>query len=270
MLAAQRRETILTYLERDGAVTVAGLARLLDVSEMTVRRDLEALEAQGQLNKVHGGATPAHGGRGREPGFTAKQVLAAGAKHAIARAAVAMVEPGSVVGLTGGTTTAIIAQHLRTMRGVTIVTNSIRVAEAFTDVSPSEIPVIVTGGSRTPSDALVGPIAMNSLTGLNLDVCFMGVHGMDEHAGFTSPNLLEAETNRAIADTARRLIVVADSTKWGEVGLARIARLDEATSIITDDDMPQSARQALGSHLEDVTYVRVEEQDSAPHGQPSE
>lgn len=259
LLAAQRRELILSHLERDGAVTVAGLARLLGVSEMTVRRDLDSLDAQGHLNKVHGGATSTHSGRSNEPGFAAKSVLAAPAKVAIARAAAALVEPGAAVGLTGGTTTFLVARELRALRGITIVTNSIRVAEAFADVSPSEIPVIVIGGSKTPSDALVGPMAVEAMRGLNLDYCFMGVHGMDEHSGFTSPNLLEAETNRAFAATARRFIVVTDSSKWGEVGLARITPLDEATGVITDDRMPASARQILSTHVDDVTYVKPEE-----------
>lgn len=259
MLAAQRRELILTHLERDGAVTVAGLAKLLDVSEMTVRRDLDALDAQGHLNKVHGGATTVHAGRSNEPGFAAKSGLAGPAKVAIAKAAAALVEPGAAVGLTGGTTNYLVARELSTMRGITIVTNSIRVAEAFADVPVSDVPVIVIGGSKTPSDALVGPIAVESMRGLNLDFCFMGVHGMDEHSGFTSPNLLEAETNRAFAATARRFIVVTDSSKWGEVGLARITPLEEATAVITDAGMPPAARQILSSHVDDVTYVQPEE-----------
>ena len=259
MLAAQRREVILTHLERDGAVTVAGLARLLDVSEMTVRRDLDALDAQGHLNKVHGGATSTRSGRGREVGFSVKAVLAAEQKRAIAKAAAALVEPGSAVGLSAGTTTFFIAQELAGMRDITIVTNGIRIAEAFAEASPSDVPVIVTGGTRTPSDALVGPIAISAMKDLNLDICFMGVHGMDEHAGFTSPNMLEAEANRAFAGTARQFIIVADSTKWGEVGLARITPLEEATTVITDDGMPEAARQALGSHVDNVIYAKPEE-----------
>lgn len=266
VLAAQRRDVIMTYLEREGAVTVAGLARLLDVSEMTVRRDLDALEAQGHLNKVHGGATPTRAGRSSEPGFTAKSVLAGPAKLAIAKAAAALVEPGSAVGLTAGTTTFLVAQQLKAVRGITIVTNSIRVAEVFADTSATDTPVIVTGGSRTPSDALVGPMAVEAMRTLNLDFCFMGVHGMDEHAGFTSPNLLEAETNRAFAETARRFIVVADSSKWGEVGLARITPLDEASAIITDTGMPDAARHTLSSMVYDTTYVTPEEYGDASNG----
>ncbi len=265
MLAAQRRERILELLAREGVVTVTGLAQVLDVSEMTVRRDLDALDADGALTKVHGGATASQSVRGREPGFLAKSTLASGAKLAIAKAAAALVQPGSAIGLTAGTTTHLVAQQLRSLRDITIVTNSIRVADVFVDVSPADIAVIVIGGTRTPSDALVGPMAVDNMRSLNLDICFMGVHGMDEQAGFTSPNILEAETNRAFAATARQFIVVSDSTKWGAVGLARITPLDEATTVITDTDMPDAARQVLGAHVEHVIYAKPEDGADAPH-----
>lgn len=259
MLAVQRRELILEHLNRDGAVTVAGLARILEVSEMTVRRDLDALDADGRLQKVHGGATPSRSGSGREPGFTAKSSLATPAKLAIARLAAELVEPGATVGLTAGTTTFQVARELRDRKGITIVTNSIRVAEAFHDVASSDLTVIVTGGSRTPSDALVGPMAVDAMRRLNLDICFMGVHGMDEHAGFTTPNVLEADTNRAFADSARQFVVVADSSKWGEVGLARIAPLDDASVVITDDALAKPDRQILTSRVDRVILAHAQE-----------
>lgn len=258
MLAVQRREVILTQLEREGSVTVSALARLLDVSEMTVRRDLDSLDAEGFLNKVHGGATSTRSVRGREVGFSEKAVLAERQKRAIAKAAARLVEPGAVIGLSAGTTTFLIAQELLSIRGITVITNGIRIADVFSDTSPDDIHVIVTGGSRTMSDALVGPLAITSLRDLNIDIFFMGVHGMDEQAGFTAPNLSEAETNRTIAGIARQFIVVADSSKWGEVGLARITPLDEATALITDTDMQDGARQVLSSQIGRIEYTEPE------------
>lgn len=263
MLAAQRRERILVALDRDGAVTVAGLAKALDVSEMTVRRDLDALHAGGQLHKVHGGATQSRAGSGREPGFSAKAALAGPAKMSIAREAARMVEPGATVGLTAGTTTVHVAQRLLGLKGITVVTNSIRVAEVFHDTATYEIPVIVTGGSRTPSDALVGPMAVSALRQLHLDICFMGVHGMDEHAGFTTPNLLEADTNRAFAENARQFVVVADSSKWGEIGLARITPLADASCVITDSGLAKPSRQILTSQVDRVIFTQADEDPHA-------
>ena len=124
--------------------------------------------------------------------------------------------------------------------------------------------MLLTGGLRTPSDALVGPMAIAALRSLHLDAVFMGVHGMDAAAGFSTPNLLEAETNRAMIASGRRLVVLADSTKWGVVGLSSMAALSEASAVITDTGLPQSARQALGDHIDDVLLVEPDEVDQRP------
>jgi len=112
---------------------------------------------------------------------------------------------------------------------------------------------------RTPSDALVGPVAIQSIRALHLDCVFMGVHGMDEVAGFTSPNLMEAETNRALMSTARRLIVLADHTKWGVVGLCAIAALDEASVLVTDGDLPDEGKSALSDRVAELVFAGADE-----------
>ena len=101
------------------------------------------------------------------------------------------------------------------------------------------------GVIRTPSDALVGPFAVAAIRTIHVDLLFMGVHGMDPHSGFTTPNLLEGETNRALVEAGRRLVVVADHTKWGVIGISSIARLDEADTVITDDAISSEARELL-------------------------
>src|SRR5439155_22339665 len=145
--------------------------------------------------------------------------------------------PGAAVGISAGTTTYAIARRLVGAAGLTVVTNSIRVAEVLGDARGSDPTVVLTGGVRTPSDALVGPLALSALQDIHLDLVFMGVHGMDLGAGFTSPNLLEAETNRALVAAARVLVVVADHTKWGVVGLSSFAPLERADVHITDTSL---------------------------------
>lgn len=246
MLAQQRRTVIRDELERSGGVRVSDLVRMLSVSDMTVRRDLDALARQGVLNKVHGGATLRGAGlTTHEPGFEAKSEFELAEKEAIGRRAAALVEPGTAIALSAGTTTYALARFLSDIPGLTVVTNSVRVADVLHAQSSIGNTVILTGGIRTPSDALVGPVAIDALRSLNVDVCFMGVHGMDQHTGFTTPNLMEAETNRVMAESARRLVVVADHTKWGTRGLSRIARLDEASVVVTDDGIDPEARECL-------------------------
>jgi DeoR/GlpR family transcriptional regulator of sugar metabolism len=227
---------------------VAELVRALGVSDMTVRRDLEALRARGLLEKVHGGATAVSGSALFEPGFAAKSALAQAEKAAIAEAAAALVEPGMAIGISAGTTTYALARRLGEIPGLTVVTNSIRVADALGETAPA-LTVVLTGGVRTPSDALVGPFAVAVLQTVHLDLVFMGVHGMEPRAGFTSPNLLEAEANRAMVAAARLLVVVADHTKWGVVGLSSFARLDEADILVTDTGLEPAARDALAAHV---------------------
>ncbi len=249
VLARQRQALILERIREDGAVRVADLVRELGVSDMTVRRDMEFLHARGLIEKVHGGATAVPGSALFEPGFAAKSALQQAEKEAIAEAAAALVQPGVAVGISAGTTTYAIARRLVDVPGLTIVTNSIRVADVLGDPRQAGQTVVLTGGVRTPSDALVGPFAVSVLQKVHLDLVFMGVHGMDVRAGFTSPNLLEAETNRAMVEAARLLVVVADHTKWGVVGLSSFARLDQADILITDSGLEPAPREELASHV---------------------
>lgn len=264
MLAAERQALILDEVQRRGAATVGELAGRFEVSEMTIRRDLDALVARGALDKVHGGATTRRGTGAPstdEPGFRAKQRRQQAEKEAIAKAAAALVEPGSAIGLSAGTTTWALARHLRQIPRLTVVTNSIRIADELHDDDRTDLAVVLTGGVRTPSDALVGPVAVSSLLQLHLDVVFLGVHGIDEAAGFTTPNLLEADTDRALVAAGRRLVVVADHTKWATVGISTIARLDEADVLVTDDALPDDARHTLAEHVGELVLARPDAQN---------
>ena len=131
---------------------------------------------------------------------------------------------------------------MATIPGLTVVTNSTAVADAIGSSDGAKQTVILTGGVRTPSAALVGPVADATIRSLHFDQLFLGVHGMDAVAGFTTPNLAEAETNRSLIERAQVVIVVADSSKWATVGLADFGPLSTADILITDDGLPDEAR----------------------------
>src|SRR3954465_7910728 len=249
MLARQRQAFILERVREDGAVRVADLVRELGVSDMTVRRDLEILDERGLLEKVHGGATSISGSAVFEPGFAAKSSLQQAEKAASADAAVGLAEPGMAVAVSAGTTTYALAQRLANVPGIPAVTNSIQVADVLPRAGRPDQTIILTGGVRTPSDALVGPFAVAALRTVHLDQVFMGVHGMDPPSGLPPPNVLEAETDRALVDAARRLVVLADHTKWGVIGISTIARLDQADAVVTDRGITAEAREQLGSRV---------------------
>lgn len=257
MLAQQRMNYILDAVRRSGAVRVADLAPVLKVSGMTVRRDLDALAQRGLVEKVHGGATAPQEWTLDEPGFEVKSSRQQAEKDAIARSAAQLVKPGSAIGLTAGTTTWTLARHIDDVADLTVVTNSMQVADVLQRRPRSDRTVVLTGGIRTPSDALVGPIAVGTLRSLHLDMVVLGVHGMHRAAGFTTPNLLEAETNRAFLAATPRLVVVADHTKWGVVGLSGIAELATADTLVTDDRMPDKSRRELSEAVGEIVFATV-------------
>ncbi|WP_370071924.1 DeoR/GlpR family DNA-binding transcription regulator [Streptacidiphilus sp. MAP5-3] len=261
LLAEQRRALILDEVRRRGGVRVNELTRKLNVSDMTVRRDLDALARQGMLEKVHGGAVPVLEASTHEPGFEAKSALELSAKEEIAEAAAGLVAPGSAVALSGGTTTFALAHRLVRIDGLTVVTNSVRVADVFEHAARTggaaaqPATVVLTGGVRTPSDALVGPIADRAIRSLHFDLLFLGCHGISLEAGLSTPNLAEAETNRSFVAAARRVVAVADHTKWGTVGLSTFATLAEVDTLVTDAGLPPEIRGVVAEQVREVVVA---------------
>ncbi|GGI03536.1 DeoR/GlpR family DNA-binding transcription regulator [Egicoccus halophilus] len=262
MLASARRSRILDAVRDHGSVRVADLAVQLDVSDMTIRRDLDALAEQGVVRKVHGGAVLA-GERAIELGFERKRRFAAAEKRAIARRAAQLVRPGTAVALSAGTTTWQLAQELAQIDGLTLVTNSTNVAMQLHRLGVPGQSIVLTGGVfRTPSDALTGPIADAALRGLNVDVLFLGAHGLDLHAGVTTPNLAEAQTNRTMIASAGQVVVVADHTKWGVVGLATFAPLRAVDVLVTDTGFPRVAREAVADQVGEILFAEPDALDA--------
>lgn len=279
MLATQRRHRILQELQASGTVRVADLAGVLGVSEMTVRRDIDTLDAEGQLLRVHGGATRTDTFSAIEPEFVSKSAQEAEAKRAIAAEALGLLRPDMTLLISGGTTTYEFARLLPRDLGLTVATNSIMVANALVPgpLSPGAgggIRTLVLGGQRTPSEALVGPVTMHAMENLHADLCFMGVHGIDPEAGITSPNLLEAEVNAAMIAASGALVVLADASKYGVVGLAGIAPLSSIGTLITDSGITargaghaaaEVLRQAVGDLRIAALPARSEQAQPSSH-----
>lgn len=257
MLARQRQEVILDEVRRTGAVQVSDLVQRLGVSDMTIRRDLDVLAGRGVVEKVYGGATSMIGRSTDEPGFEAKSVCQLDEKEAIAEHAARMVRPGTAIGISAGTTTWTLARYLDDVADLTVVTNSVRIADVLQQRGRADRTVILTGGVRTPSDALVGPVAVQALRSLHLDMVFLGVHGMATRAGFTTPNLDESETNRALAEAANRLVVLADHVKWSTVGISTIVGLDRADVLVTDDGLDTQAQRSLAEQVGELVVAEV-------------
>jgi DeoR/GlpR family transcriptional regulator of sugar metabolism len=258
VLAPERQHRILRELEVREAVRVVELAETLRVSEMTVRRDIEALDSRSLLRRIHGGATRLEKFSALEPGFDSNADKELDAKTAIAGAALALVQPGMTVSLSGGTTTYQLAHLLGTVSKLTVVTNSLKAAEAIqTQINSgsTDAKVIITGGERTPSEALVGPVATAAIRRLHVDLCFMGVHGIHPGHGLSTPNLIEAETNLALIESADQLAVLADHTKFNVVSLAGIAPLEAVRTLITDQRLPPGSARLYRQLVHDLVLA---------------
>ena len=239
MRQEDRLGLILQQLNEHSSVGVAGLARQLGVSEASVRRDLHLLEQQKLLTRTHGGAVASgvlyelpmryRGGQHYE----AKRAIAARAAELLGA------EVGSV-GLNGGSTTTEVARALMTRPGLRVVTNALNIAAEL--AVRANIELVVCGGSaRSESYELVGPLAELTLSNINLDVAVIGVDGVSVAAGLTTHHEVEAHTNRALVGAAERVVVVADSSKIGRRGFAKIAEVRTVHDIVTDSGADPAA-----------------------------
>jgi len=253
VLNEERRRAILEILNRDGRVLVADLAKHFRTSQVTIRKDLEALHAHGRVYRTHGGALPSRHDVLEDPTLLEKEKLHRREKVQIAAAAVRMVQEGQVVILDSGTTTTAIARSLRHFRNLTIITNAVNIAA---ELSGSTIEVILTGGTlRKNSFSLVGPIAEETLRRLSADILFLGVDGFDVHYGLSTPNLLEAKVNRAMMEVASLAVAVCDSSKFGRRSLSLIAPPSAVHRVITDHGIPKSDLNSLKKAGIEVTLV---------------
>ena len=267
MLIEERRRAIVEALRLDGRVLVPELAKRFRTSQVTIRKDLEALHATGAIHRTHGGALPAREGALEDPTLREKEKLHRAEKIQIAAAAAQMVEEGQVVILDSGTTTTAIARALRQHRNLTIVTNAVNIAAELTG---SSLDVILTGGTlRKNSFSLVGPIAEETLRRLNADILFLGVDGFDVHYGLSTPNLLEAKVNRTMMDVARIVVAVCDSSKFGRRSLSLISPPSVIHRIITDDLAPKNDIDHLRKTGIEIIQVHAVERRSAPDGRKS-
>jgi len=253
VLNEERRRTILETLNREGRVFVKDLSRQFHTSQVTIRKDLEALHEQNHLHRTHGGALPCREGALEDPTLREKEQFHRKEKVHIAAAAVRMVNEGQVVILDSGTTTSAIARGLRTFKKLTVVTNAVNIAA---ELAGTPIDVILTGGTlRKNSFSLVGPIAEETLRRLNADILFLGVDGFDVHHGLTTPNLLESKVNRVMAEVAKRTVVVCDSSKFGRRSLSLIMPTSAVQQVITDRSVAKSDLRALKKAGIEVTIV---------------
>lgn len=234
-LAAERAEKIVQILRERHVARVDELSRALGVSPATVRRDLEELDHQGQLRRVHGGAVLLEGSL-NERGFEDKAAQSEREKQRIAAAALEFVQPDASIFLDGGSTVLALARLVIALPRVTVVTNSLRVASMLAASGPR---TILTGGElRRISQTFVGTLSQPLIDQLHVDVAFMGTIGLSVAEGLTTTDPGEAQTKALVVSRARQVILLADSTKLGKVAFVKFASLEDVDTVVTDRRAP--------------------------------
>ncbi|MFE2374698.1 DeoR/GlpR family DNA-binding transcription regulator [Streptomyces sp. NPDC059398] len=249
MLGAERRKRLLHEVRTEGVAHVATLAERLGVSPSTIRRDLSALEAQGLLNRTHGGAM-AESTATEEPDRPQRSGFAPWEKRKLASAAIRNVLPGSTVLITGGTTTAAMVPLLAGVERLTVVTNSLHLAGEL--AQHEEISTVVLGGYlRHREMSLLGHLTRQALEELHIDEAFVGAYGITG-TGISGAHVDEAETDRWLLSRVQRITALVDGSKFGRSGPVRVAPAGRLFRVITDESAPENDVQDLRAAGVDV------------------
>jgi DeoR family transcriptional regulator of aga operon len=231
----ERRQEIVWQVNRRGRVSVTELSRQLGVSEVTIRADLQALAERNLIIRTHGGAIPAKGRY--DLALTRRRQQQVAEKSRIGQAGAAMVADGDAIFVDSSSTALTIVPYLNNHRQLTIITNSLAVAQAVQD-TPS-LTVVMPGGTlQNDTASLIGIDGLDILQKFNIQKGFFGAHGLSLPEGLTDVSAEEAEVKRQMVAMCRQNIVVLDATKWGRVGLASFAQTEDIDTIITDVDAP--------------------------------
>jgi DeoR family transcriptional regulator of aga operon len=254
LLVDERRRRICDLLQETGRVTVNALALRFDTSEVTIRHDLAALEAAGELERTRGGALTRR--ENDDLPIRVKQTLRHAEKVRIAKAAVALIGEGETIILDSGTTTAEIARQLRTLnvRSINVITNALNIAMLLSDV-PAVRLIMLGGILRQESHSLAGHMAENALENLQADRLFLGADGLDPDIGLMTPHLPEAQLNARMIQISRQVVAVSDASKLMRRNVCVIAKLDQLHMLITDTSAPPEVVAEMRRRGVDVRLV---------------
>lgn len=243
MTPQTRHTRILDLLTAQGEAQVAPLAISLGVSEMTIRRDLDALASDGKVIRTHGGAALS----GRvvfDFQFMQRTRDQEGAKQRIAATAAGMVKEGQSILLDSGTTTLAVARELKAIKGLTIITTSLPIASELQSCDTIDL-ILLGGALRREAPDLIGPITENNLEQLKADIAFVGADAVDDQGNVYNQSMAVARMLTRMAAAARQVYVVADSSKIGQTALARFGCLKQWNGLITDRGLTRALAAAL-------------------------
>ena len=251
----ERHSRILSLLQQNGSISVTQLSELFKVSEVTIRKDLSYLEQQKKLYRTHGSAiliSPYISDRH----VNEKEKKNVAEKRAIGAAAAALVSQDDSIIIASGTTMAFLAREIKPVGRLTVITAAVPVTQILSQ--HADVDVIQLGGiTRSSSVSVVGPFAEAMLRNFNCSKQFVGVDGIDTEFGLTTTNVLEASLNDAMINAAQKVVVLADSSKFGRRGFSKICDLEAVDRIITDSGVQPLYLERLRERGIEVTVVDV-------------
>lgn len=243
-MTKERRVQIAEMVNRRGAARVADLAKEFDTSEVTIRNDLAHLERDGRLVRDRGGAIAIHRELTSLLGIEERSHFQIEQKRRIARAAAEFVNPGDTILMDAGTTAVEMVPHLSGKRGLTVVTNALNVVLQLG--GRTDAGIILTGGTfNRASLSTMGPVAEQQLADLKVQKLFLGTQALDLEQGLTDTTIEIAQIKRRMIQSAREIILLCDSSKWGTTGFIKVAPLEAVHTLITDEALPQAGRSAI-------------------------
>jgi DeoR/GlpR family transcriptional regulator of sugar metabolism len=227
MLAPERQQKIINLISETGSVQVDELARVMDVSLMTIRRDLEKLRQDGRIDRCHGGAVIK-----REVPYIEKRNREIGEKQKIAEKCIEFIKKGNAVYLDAGTTTYEIAKLVKDIPTLTVITNDLEIAELLMHTNQN---LIICGGSvQKSTGSLVGALANQMMENMRMDIAFLGAMSIDDEYNVLTPTMDKAVLKRTICKNAREKYLVVDSSKFGRQALIKINHLSDYTGVVTN------------------------------------
>lgn len=246
-----RKSYILDLLQNDKPVSVRELALEFNVSEMTIRRDLDELQRQGLAVRTHGGAVPTGKLRFLQTGLPTYGSSAI--KSKIGEAAARLAQPGQTVVIDTGTTALEVARHLRQDAGITVATTSLYVAQ---ELFNTQVDVLILGGFlRREFPSVYGPLTEKLLEDIHIDILFIGCDGASSEGGFYSNDLHVSSLERSMIRIADRVVVVTESSKFGRRAFSRYASVDQVSAVVTDNGLSSTDRNNLAERGVEVTIV---------------
>ena len=264
MLAEERRSKIQEILTYKNSVSIAELVEQFGTSEMTIRRDLDELEARGICQRIHGGAMSLRVMEYRStiyPPFALREQAQAAEKIAIAHAAAALIKPGDTVAIDSGTTAAYLAYVLRDFNAITVISNSLQVLAQLYDVTG--IHLVSPGGTLSLEGmnagggdlSFVGPVANTTLCSFRPNLAFISASGISITDGLSNVGLFQAEIKRTLIDISEQAVLITDHTKFGQASGVIVASLERIDQVITDSQAPAQDVQKLRTMGISVTLV---------------